>query len=131
MSVLIDTHAFLWYLSGNTQLTRVARAEIETRGAKNLVSVSSILEISIKHSLGKLQILGPFESLYDDLNNNGFKIIPIEFSELIHLNQLSFFHHDPFDRLIVSQALVRNCNIVSGDKIFDEYLRGTSLSRVW
>ncbi|MCG2809945.1 MAG: type II toxin-antitoxin system VapC family toxin [Candidatus Aminicenantes bacterium] len=121
MSFLIDTHALLWYISGNKKLSEKAIAIIEN--TKNIVFVSkaSLWEIAIKISLGKLQITMPFETLELFLKENDLEVLDYNFSHLNILLTLPFHHSDPFDRLIISQAISENLTIITNDRSFQDY----------
>jgi len=121
MSFLIDTHALLWYISGNKKLSEKAIAIIEN--TKNIIFVSkaSLWEIAIKISLGKLQITMPFETLELFLKENDLEVLDYNFSHLNILLTLPFHHSDPFDRLIISQAISENLTIITNDRSFQDY----------
>lgn len=83
--------------------------------------------MTIKMSLGKLQLTCDIEEMIDKINNNGFEILPILTEHIIKLGTLEYFHRDPFDRIIISQGLSGNIPIVSSDKVFDQY----GINRRW
>ena len=130
MAVLIDTHTLIWFLNKNDQLSSKALDAIENT-AIVYVSMASLWEISIKTSIGKLTINGSFESVLEDLSENNIQILPITFSHLNIQNGLKWHHRDPFDRLIVSQAIFEGYDIVSKDEILDAYMFDTSIKRIW
>lgn len=130
MAFLLDTHSFLWFVEGSSLLSVKARETIEANEG-NQISIASIWEISIKASLGKLIIKGDFNSVLEDIINNNISILPISFSNTNTLFNLPFYHRDPFDRMIISQAIDENMNIISRDEIFDVYLSGKNLKRIW
>ena len=121
MNYLLDTHTFLWYIDGNSALSDNAKAIIGDQSAVKFVSTASLWEISIKIGLGKLKLTLDFESLPVFMERNGFKNIAIEFGHLQHLNKLEHFHKDPFDRLIISQAITEKLTIISADQHFKSY----------
>lgn len=131
MKYLIDTHTFLWFTNGSEEISSIAKSIIENRENDILISIASLWEISIKSALGKLSIKGQFESVIDDVWINNIEIIPINFNHLIIQNNLTFHHKDPFDRLIISQAIVENCNIIGCDCVFDNYLTNRIIKRIW
>ncbi len=131
MRFLLDTHSFLWFNSGNKELSSSAEEFIRNPQNDILVSVASLWEISIKNSLKKLVISGGFESVQEDLTSNGFQILPIEFKHLIRQNKLEFIHGDPFDRLLISQSIEENIDIIGRDSIFDAYFRKETVKRIW
>ncbi len=131
MQFLIDTHVFLWFVSNAKNLSQTARTLIENGQNEIFISIASLWEISIKTALGKLSINGKYETVIDDVNDNSIQILPINFAHTVEQNRLPFHHRDPFDRIIVSQAIVENMNFISADAIFDDYLKGKSIKRIW
>ncbi len=131
MRYLIDTHVFLWFVSNAKELSKTAKKTIEDGNNEIFISIASLWEISIKTSLGKLSIKGKYESVIDDLNDNAIQILPINFAHTVEQNRLPFHHRDPFDRIIISQAIVENLNFISIDAAFDNYLIGRSIKRIW
>ena len=131
MRYLIDTHVFLWFVSNAKELSKSAKTLIEDGGNEIFISIASLWEISIKTALGKLSIDGNYESVKVDLNDNSIQILPITFAHTVEQNRLPFHHRDPFDRIIVSQAIIENMNLVSADTIFDNYLKGLPVKRIW
>jgi len=128
MRALLDTHAFLWFLEGSDQLSSTARETIEDGGNVVLVSVASLWEIAVKHSLGRLDLGKPFEVLIpEELSANAIGILQVEISHLTRIISLPFHHRDPFDRLIVAQALVENLPVIGVDPAFDLY----GVERIW
>jgi PIN domain nuclease of toxin-antitoxin system len=99
MRVLIDTHALLWYLQGDTNLSNLALTTIEDKDNDVFVSIVSLWEIAIKVGLGKLELHRPFENLEADLQRLDIKIIPITFPELTIYRSLPLHHRDPFVRV--------------------------------
>ncbi len=131
MQYLIDTHVFLWFVGNTKELSKTAKTLIEDKKNEIFLSIASLWEISIKTALGKLTINGNYESVIDDVNDNSIQILPINFAHTVEQNRLPFHHRDPFDRIIVSQAIVENMNLISADAAFDDYFKGTSIKRIW
>lgn len=131
MEYLLDTHTLLWYLEGSSLLSNNAKNIIDEKSNKIRFSISSIWEISIKNSIGKLPLHVPFLDIYDDILKNEFEVLPIVFSHIIVQNTLPFHHKDPFDRILISQAISEKINIISIDAIIDSYLDGTDIKRIW
>jgi len=131
MRYLIDTHVFLWFVSNAKELSELAESLIEDEQNKIFISIASLWEISIKTALGKLTVVGKYESVIDDLTKNSIEILPINFAHTVEQNKLFFHHRDPFDRIIVSQAIVENMNFISADSIFESYLKDKSVKRFW
>ena len=95
------------------------------------ISIASFWEISIKNSLGKLRLEVGYEDLLEEANKNGFGILPIGFDHTVLLNGMHFHHRDPFDRMIIAQAIAENMNIIGVDQIFDTYLEQQDIQRIW
>jgi len=128
MKVLLDTHTFLWFVLGDAQLSARAKATIEDLGNEKLLSPASYWEIAIKISLGKYTLSMPYEEFIEKgINENGFVVVPIEPKHTAVVATLPFYHRDPFDRLIIAQAMVEATTIVSVDTVFDAY----PITRVW
>ena len=131
MQYLIDTHVFLWFVSNAKELSKIAKNTIENGNNEIFISIASLWEISIKTALGKLTIKGDYESVIDDLNDNSIQILPINFAHTVEQNRLPFYHRDPFDRIIVSQTIIENMDLISDNAVFDDYLKGKSIKRIW
>lgn len=125
---LLDTHSFLWFISGNERLSRPARTLIEARENPMLVSMASLWEIAIKHGLGKLSLERPFvELIPEQLERQRIGVLGIEFTHLAELTRLPLHHRDPFDRLLVAQARAEGLPIISVDDALDAY----GVQRIW
>lgn len=131
MTYLLDTHTFLWFSSGSSELTPETRLTIADKENRILLSIASLWEISIKTALGKLEIVGDYESVIDDVTSNKIEILPVTFAHTVRQNRLPFYHRDPFDRMIISQAMVEGVDIISKDETLDIYLVGTQFKRIW
>ena len=121
MKVLLDTHSFLWFFGGDAALSKQARTLIENPRNEKFISIASFWEIAIKNSLGKLTLDVPFAELKTEAIKNSFHILPITFEDTLQLNTLPFHHRDPFDRIIISQAMKNNLTLVSRDNNFSLY----------
>ncbi|MBN8706044.1 MAG: type II toxin-antitoxin system VapC family toxin [Bacteroidetes bacterium] len=121
MQYLLDTHTFLWFLNGDSQLSEQARVNIENPQSFNFISIASIWEISIKLSLGKLSLDLTLEELVKEIIKNNFEILPINIDHILQLSKLENHHKDPFDRILISQALCENFEIISKDINFALY----------
>jgi PIN domain nuclease of toxin-antitoxin system len=127
MKLLLDTHAFLWFLLDDERLSIPARTAIEQTKILYL-SPASHWEIAIKIALGKYALPESFaQFMKRELAENDMTILPIEIMHTEQLITLPFHHRDPFDRLIISQALAENLPIVSIDSKFDAY----GVERIW
>lgn len=118
---LLDTHTVIWYLEGDGNLSAVAKSEIEKPEAKNFVSMATLLEIAIKLSIGKLKLPRGFDALPNLFDENLFEVLPITFRHTQQLTRLPLFHRDPFDRLLVAQAIVENYAVITIDKEIHKY----------
>lgn len=128
MKLLIDTHAFLWFLAGDRRLTRVARRRIEDPRNERFLSIASVWEMAIKSSLGKLELDDPLEVVVDrGSQENGIALLRISKEHALGVAALPWHHHDPFDRLLAAQALGDGMRIVARDDAFDAY----GVPRIW
>lgn len=126
MKQLLDTHTFLWFVMGDAKITPGVRAQIEDN--HNFLSIVSVWEIAIKYSIGKLNLGVPFNNFIDrQITPNGIQLLDIELEHLNSFAVLPFHHRDPFDRLLIAQALVEKIPIVSIDVAFDAY----PIQRIW
>ncbi len=121
MRLLLDTHTLLWFYGGDETLPLNLKEFIRDPINDCYVSIASLWEIIIKVSLGKLEIGAPISELFDFLERNQFWIIPIEFEHLLQLQRLAHHHRDPFDRLIIAQALANNLTVATKDPFFSQY----------
>jgi len=121
MKILIDTQAFIWFVENDKQLPVKIKMELEDSGNSIIISIASLWELAIKISLDKLQLDCNIEEMIDKIYHNGFEILPILPTHIIKLSKLDYIHRDPFDRIIISQSLTEDIQIVSSDRIFDEY----------
>jgi len=131
MKYLIDTHVFLWFNEGVDALSEQAKQLITDKNNEIFVSIATLWEISIKMAIGKLEIVGEYELIIEDITENEMAILPINFAHTVMQNKLPLFHRDPFDRIIASQAIVENMDLISKDEIFDDYLSGEGIRRIW
>ena len=130
MRLLLDTHAMYRYIEGDTQLSGPAQALIRDASNEILIGPASYWEIAIKLSIGKWRMIRPYEEFIDlALNQYGFQILPILPLHTARLVGLPFppSHKDPFDRLLVAQALAERISIVSADAALDMY----GVTRLW
>lgn len=122
MRALFDTGTFLWFISDSDRLSMNARNNIADLENELILSVASLWEIAIKSSLGKLELLRPFDQLIpEQLEINSVDILPIELNHLSSVIKLPFHHRDPFDRLIIAQSITEDLPVISSDKAFQMY----------
>jgi PIN domain nuclease of toxin-antitoxin system len=126
MTVLIDTHVFLWWVTDDQRLSKRARSTIAAE--TSLLSVASCWEIAIKAALGKLAVPRPLDRfLQTQIEINGFALLPLTLEALGVLADLPFHHRDPFDRLLAAEATHAGLPIVSSDPVFRRY----GVRRIW
>ena len=126
MRLLVDTQAFLWWVSDDVRLTRAARRAVEN--GQCFLSIASCWEMAIKVSLKKLILPHPIERfLHQQLEENEFTLLAVSLEHVSAVASLPFLHRDPFDRLLVAQAAAENLHIVSSDEQFDAY----DVKRIW
>lgn len=131
MQYIIDTHTFLWFTEGSSELSVKATNLIKDKDNEIFISIASLWEISIKTATGKLEIAGSYDLIIEDVTGNEMEILSINFAHTVIQNQLPFHHRDPFDRIIASQAIVENMNLISRDSIFDSYFEDKEVKRIW
>lgn len=128
MRFLIDTHVFLWFIAGDTRLSKKVRQAIEDEANEVLLSVASVWEIAIKTSVGKLTLAKPFAELIpEQIADNEIDVLPIHFDELKIVSALPLYHRDPFDRLLLAQTITHGVPIASDDANFVQY----GISLLW
>ena len=128
MRLLLDTHAMYWYIDGDPRLSTTARTLIQDAANEILISPASYWEIAIKVSTGKWKLNRTYEEFIDiALNKYGFLVLPILPAHAAMVIGLPFHHRDPFDRLLVAQALVETIGTVSNDLALDAY----GITRIW
>jgi PIN domain nuclease of toxin-antitoxin system len=128
MKLLLDTHALLWFTLGDAQLSSAARLLIEDPANTKFVSPAAYWEIAIKISIGKYALHEPYDLFMDRaIRQNGFHILPIEPHHTSLLTSQPYHHRDPFDRLMIAQAIVESMALVSNDSVLDAY----SVKRLW
>jgi PIN domain nuclease of toxin-antitoxin system len=126
MTILLDTHTLLWFLENDPQLPTTTRTRIETT-ATAFISIVSLWEIAIKTNIGKLTLTIPFSQLQTELTTQNITQLPITFSDLETYHNLPLHHRDPFDRLLISQAINHNLPFISRDTEFAPY----PIEQIW
>jgi PIN domain nuclease of toxin-antitoxin system len=124
--ILVDTHALLWFIDGDSRCTTTAREAIRTPNIARLVSAASIWELAIKSSSGRLGLPDEYLSLVTD---EGFSFLPVDPEHAWASRSLPARrdHKDPFDRMIAAQALCEGLPVISADRSFDDY----GVERIW
>jgi PIN domain nuclease of toxin-antitoxin system len=128
MRLLVDTQVFLWWVDGSSKLSRKARGAVADPGNDCLFSLASCWEMAIKLSLGKLRLDEPLDTFVPaQLSANRFSLLEIGFRHVARVAKLPFRHRDPFDRLLVAQALEDGLTVVTSDPVFPKY----GVKRLW
>lgn len=121
MKVLLDSHIFLWWSSEPDRLSPTVRALLEGDDTI-LLSLASVWEMQIKIQLGKLTVMPELEKLLDDQQvANGLELLPITVEHILALGTLPPHHRDPFDRLLIAQAINEEAVLVSADPLLRQY----------
>jgi PIN domain nuclease of toxin-antitoxin system len=120
--LLLDTCTFLWILSGSTELSATAREVYADPGNETFLSAASVWEIVVKHRLGRLTLPAPPDALVPrERAARGIEPLPLDEEAALHLARLPDLHGDPFDRMLVAQALVSGLTIVTPDNLVRQY----------
>jgi len=128
LRLLLDTHTLLWFALTDPQLSGTATSLIIDPDNEKLVSPASYWEIAIKISIKKYALSKPYEIFMDEaIDKNGFGYLHIEPKHTAALTRLPFHHKDPFDRLLIAQAIIEGIPIISGDTVLDSY----PVKRLW
>lgn len=123
MNLLLDTHALLWWVAGDTALTPRARKAIDDEANTVHVSAVSALEVSIKHRRGKLPEAGALtEDFLGEINRQGFVPLSVTLEHGDLAGRLPIEHKDPFDRILIAQALLESMTLISNERVFDSVL---------
>jgi PIN domain nuclease of toxin-antitoxin system len=122
LRLLLDSNVLLWALSDRKRLTAKVRRLLESEEHELLVSRASIWELSIKVAKGRLEMPGSsIQSLLDEIGKMGILVLPISDTHILRTETLPHYHGDPFDRMIVAQALEEDCMILSSDTALAAY----------
>ncbi len=128
MRVLIDTHVFLWWVEGDRRLPAKARAALSDPDNECLFSLASVWELAIKAGLGKLRLALPVQRyVVEHVAANGFRLLDIRLPHVGRVEALAKHHRDPFDRLLIAQAMEEKLPVVTSDPLFTKY----GVRRIW
>jgi len=116
--LLIDSHAFLWWSGASPALGAAARNAIGDPANEVLISIAALWELMIKASSGKLNLPADLETM---VTRQRFSVLPISFVHLRRTGTLPRVHRDPFDRMMIAQALAEGIPIATGDPVFAAY----------
>jgi PIN domain nuclease of toxin-antitoxin system len=128
MKFLLDVHTFIWFVTDSPQLSTTAKVLIEEEYNEKWLSIASIWEMAIKSSIGKLTFNLPLQTFVEQqMQQNSIDLLSIQMSHLAIVAALPLYHRDPFDRLLIAQAIVEGIPIIGADVAFDAY----SIERIW
>jgi PIN domain nuclease of toxin-antitoxin system len=128
MNILLDSHTLIWFSQNSPQLSSSAIEILEDRNNLLFLSLVSVWEIQIKVQLGKLNLdISLSEIVKDQTKINDVQILPMKLSHIWTLDTLPYYHKDPFDRLLISQAITENLIILGVDSVFDSY----PVEKIW
>lgn len=122
MNLLLDSHVFIWAYDEQHKLSQIALTAMSNPANALFLSVATAWELQIKMKIGKFKLQDSLADVIAEQRRiNGLQILPVELSHALHLENLPLHHKDPFDRLLISQAIVENMTLVSADTQFLKY----------
>ena len=128
MRLLLDTHALLWWLTDDGKLGREAHAALRSGGTTVYVSAVSAYEVALKHGLGKLPEAARLSREFlEEVEAAGFEPLSLSVREAQVAGRMENAHRDPFDRMLIAQAILRDLTLVSNEKLFDSF----GVARLW
>ncbi|EGJ33940.1 MULTISPECIES: type II toxin-antitoxin system VapC family toxin [Moorena] len=123
---LLDTHTFIWLSENDQNLPKRLRDMIDVADSVYL-SIASLWEIAIKLNLGKLSLQRSYQTIESELQSSDISLLPIAFIDTLQISNLPLHHRDPFDRMLIAQAMNRSLVLISRDNKFDAY----PIQRLW
>ncbi|HJM63406.1 MAG: type II toxin-antitoxin system VapC family toxin [Roseibacillus sp.] len=128
MNLLLDSNTVVWFLEGAPELSETAAGLIESLDSRSLVSSVTPWELAVKTGLGRLRLPYRLGEEFDaTLESSGFELLPLSQAALARTARLPGHHRDPFDRLLVAEALEQSATLISPNEIFDDY----GVKRAW
>ena len=127
MQILLDTHTIIWYAEDDSRLPGHIRRMIKDDFSDVFVSIISPWEMSIKNRQGKLDLVRSFDDMVHLMQDNGFRFLPVHLNHVYRQDTLESYHKDPFDRMLIAQALTEGFTIVGCDGKFNLY----SVRKLW
>lgn len=122
MRGLLDTCTFLWVITGSSELSPAAAKVFADPANEILLSVVSVWELSVKHSLGKLPMPASLDRfVLEQREKHGITVLPLEERAVLHLHKLPALHRDPFDRMLICQAIEHDCVLLTPDPLIAQY----------
>jgi len=127
MNLILDTHIAIWFVTDSDQLPESVKHQIEIPGNRCFVSIATLWEMGIKHSLGKLKLKTDLKKIFELFTDSGFILMPITPEHILTNASLPFHHRDPFDRLIIAQAKREGFSVITKDREFEKY----NINLIW
>jgi PIN domain nuclease of toxin-antitoxin system len=121
VNLLLDTHALIWFVAGDRRLGKAARAAMEQDQAHLQISAATVWEMAIKAARKRLELRYPVLRYLADRIDEGYTVLRVEGAHAAAVEHLPFHHHDPFDRLLIAQALSEHLPVVTRDRVFKKY----------
>jgi len=122
LRALLDTHAFLWWIADDSRLSDGAREIIAEGSNEIFFSSASAWELAIKSRLGRLRMPADFQRFVtDQVDLNGFSVLPVQLSHALRVHSLPVHHKDPFERMLIAQVEVEDIPLISRDRSLDAY----------
>ena len=127
MDILLDTHVILWFFDEDKRLSQTAIDAINSPDNKKYVSIASLWEAAIKSSLGKLKLDGGIGAFIENIDDNGFLLLPITTEHIKTVMNLPYHHRDPFDRMLIAQAISEGISVMTND----DYIMTYDVNHIW
>jgi len=127
MNVLLDIHSVLWFFEDDEKLSKSAIEVICNNENNKFVSIATIWETAIKYSIGKLKLDGGIDGFIESIDDNGFLLLEISPEHTKAVTQLPFIHRDPFDRMLIAQAIIEDMTIMTVDENVIKY----EINSIW
>ncbi|NEN24513.1 type II toxin-antitoxin system VapC family toxin [Cryomorpha ignava] len=121
MNLLLDTHTLIWFITDNEKLPQKTKTIIENKENRCFVSIATYWEIGIKNSIGRLDLKSDLKTIFNIIEETGFDAIPVTTNHILRNASLPFHHQDPFDRIIIAQAMSEKMIIVTKDSQIENY----------
>lgn len=122
MNLLLDTHTFVWWRDNPDKLSAKVYDAISSSDNEIFISTVVVWEIQIKLAINKIKLKLSLERTIEaEQNANGFRILPVKLDHALHIDRLPLIHKDPFDRMLIAQAMVEDMTIISSDKVLADY----------
>lgn len=121
MKLLLDTHILLWFQAGDAALPKAAEQAIRSEANEAYVSMVSLWEIGLKHSIGKLPLSMPLDAFFNTIIEAPFQILALEQPHIVEASALPLHHRDPFDRMLIGQAKHEGMQLITLDAQFQAY----------